>query len=71
MENNNTGNEAQGAAPKEKKVQAVSISYTLKSQGENIKKLQENGIITAEEQKKWMELHKKAVEAYTRKEFGL
>lgn len=74
MSTETNGTETQGVGStekKEKKTQAVSISYTLKSQGENIKKLQEAGILTKEVHAQWLKLHTEAVTAWTKKEFGL
>lgn len=71
MENNNTAGQAQGAKPADKKQQAVSVSYTLKSQGENIRKLKEAGVLTEKAHAEWLKLHTEAVQAWTKTEFGL
>lgn len=57
--------------PKEKKEQKVSISYTLKSFSENIRKLRDNKIVTKEEADKLEEIQKKAVQTWIGLEFGL
>ncbi len=57
--------------PKEKKKQKVSISYTLKSFGENIKKLEENKIINIEDAKVLKEIHKKAIQYWIGTQFEI
>jgi hypothetical protein len=54
---------------KEKKVQKVSISYTLKSFANNNVKLREAGIISEETYQKLIEIKNSAVNAWTQTEF--
>lgn len=56
---------------KSKKEQKVSISYTLKSFGENIKKFEEAKLATKEEVEEVKKLHKTLVERWIGLEFNL
>lgn len=57
--------------PKEKKKQAVSISYTLKSQAENIRKLEEAGVLNPADANVMKEIHIRATKEYIKKEYGI
>lgn len=61
-----TGNKVAEVA-KEKK---VSISYTLKSLGENVKKLRIKGYITNEDARNILEVRSRAVAKYWKETFG-
>lgn len=56
---------------KPKKEQKVSVSYTLKAMKNNIDKLIENKIITAEDGKTMTAIHKKAVQHWIGLEMGI
>lgn len=53
------------------KKQGVSISYTLKSQAENVRKLLEAGLVTDEEKIQWMALQEIVTKRWMQKEFGI
>lgn len=49
----------------------VSASYTIRSFGENIKKLRHLGLIGQEEETQLKKIHKKTAETFMLKELGL
>lgn len=67
MEKTNKVQETQGV----KKVQKVSASYTLKSQGDNLKKLHELELLTDEEFATMVTIHSNAVNKYIGKQFSI
>lgn len=54
---------------KEKKVQKVSKSYTVKAFGENIAKIIKMGYVSEADGKILMQIQKKTVEAYVKETF--
>lgn len=72
MKNKGTEQDAQGVKDvevKAKKKQKASKSYTLKSLGANLRKLQELGLITVEEEKEMEMIRQKAILKYMENEF--
>lgn len=51
--------------------QKVSVSYTLKAFGMNVKKLEDAGWLTKEEAEGIKKIHKKIVEKWMKSEMGL